>query len=159
MLSASKTLEGHHSIKSQISQRHTVLVSSPLRGPSSPSLPADGGGFHAVQSDLRGGGGGGRYAAALPPGIRRATVDTARSRSTCGSPRQHEVPPASTDSDHDTASSPTSDFVEGLGVRTAPDDLQDGGQGNVIVGDDAFKRPAFTYTASHTAEARFPAFQ
>jgi len=32
--------------------------------------------------------------------------------------------------------------VEGLGVRTAPDDLQDAGQGNVIVGDVTFKRPA-----------------
>jgi len=125
-----------------MSQRHTVLVSSPLRGPSSLSSPADGGGFHAVQSDRRGGGGGGRYAAALPPIIRRATVDTARSRSTCGKPRQHEVAPASTDSDRDVTSSPASDFVEGLGARTAPDDLQEGGQGSVIVGDDVFKRPA-----------------
>jgi len=35
-----------------------------------------------------------------------------------------------------------SDMVEGLGVRTAPDERQDDGQGSVIVGDDDFKRPA-----------------
>ena len=35
-----------------------------------------------------------------------------------------------------------SDMVEGLGVRTAPDERHDDGQGSVIVGDDDFKRPA-----------------
>jgi len=43
-------------------------------------------------------------------------------------------------------------------VRTAPDDLQDGGQGNVIVGDDAFKRPD-PHTTTHIAVAcGFPLF-
>jgi len=115
-----------------------VLVSSPHLRPGSLSSAAADGGVQAVQSDRRGGGGGGRYAAAVD---RRATVDTARSRSTCGSPRQHDVPPASTDSDLDVISTSASDVPKGLGVRTAPDDRQDEGQGSVIVGDDEFKRP------------------
>jgi len=124
-----------------------VLVSSPHLRPGSLSsataAAAADGGIQAVQSDRRGGGGGGRCAAALSPMIgRRATVDTARSRSTCGIPRQHDVPPGSTtQSSLDVISTPASDIVEGLGVRTAPDDRQDEGQGSVIVGDDGFKRP------------------
>jgi len=132
----------HSSLASQLAKLHTVLVSSLLRAPSSLSSPLDAG-FHAVQYDLRGGGGGGRYDAALTPAACRATVDTARSRSTCGNPRQQDVPPGSTWSDRDDISSLACDFTEGLGARTAPDDSQDGGQGNVIVGDDNFKRPVY----------------
>jgi len=131
----SAVAHAHHKYRS-----HTVLVSS-FRGPGWLSSPVDNK-FQAVQSARRGGGGGGRCAAALPPTGRRATVDTARSRSTCGSPRQHDVPPGSTpNSDRDVVSSLALDFADGLGARAAPDDSQDGGQGKVIVGDVDFKRP------------------
>ena len=117
-------------------------MSSLLFDPSSLSSPV-GGGFQAVQSDRRGGGGGGRYAAALTPTVRRATVLVARSRSTCGNPRQHDVLPASPHSCRDVTSSLAFDFADGLGARAAPDDRQDGGQGSVIVGDVDFIRTVY----------------